>query len=240
MNLAINARDAMPDGGELRISVADGQPGQLVLAISDTGIGMDAAVMSRMFEPFFTTKPKGRGTGLGLATVYGIVEQSGGTLAVESEPGKGSTFRVAFPRAEGPTPFSSAKPSRTSRPDIEASVLVVEDDPLVRGLLNRVLDRAGYHVTIAKTPAEALEVVRAHAMSIDLLITDIMLPEMNGRQLAERVVDAYPAAKVLFMSGYTEDPAERANGADTLSWFIHKPFTPDSLARKVREVLVRQ
>ncbi len=246
LNLVVNARDAMPEGGRLTIETAntylDGAfalghpvvaPGPYVrLSVSDTGHGMDDATRVRVFEPFFTTKGPGKGTGLGLATVYGIVKQSGGYIFVRSEPGRGTTFDVYLPPVEQPIENAPGAPES---PGVEAgseTILLVEDDASVRGLARRALERYGYRVIEAGNGREALDVMRRHEGVINLLLTDIVMPEMGGRRSAEHVMLARPGIKVLYMSGYSgaEQPAEREA-------LIQKPFTPESLARKVRDVL---
>ena len=249
VNLAVNARDAMPDGGRLTLGVQalqsnrafvrtrpHAQPGRYVLlTVADTGCGMDAATRSRIFEPFFTTKEPGKGTGLGLATVYGIVRQSGGWIEVESEPGCGSTFRVFLPQIEAPAHTERAV-ATPILPRGTETVLLVEDEPMVRGLASEVLRRCGYTVLVAAQGEEALEIAARHAGVIHLLLTDVVMPIMGGRALAERCRAVRPDMQVLFMSGYTGDTVAPRDGA-TPGAFIQKPFTPLALARKVRELL---
>jgi PAS domain S-box-containing protein len=251
MNLVMNARDAMPSGGMLTIETANvavheayvcGHVGvergsYIVLTISDTGVGMDAATRARIFEPFYTTKPAGKGTGLGLATVHGIVAQSGGHIWVYSEPGYGTTFKIYLPRidAAGEAPRSSEPPPQA--PPGDATILLVEDEPLLRSLVGRVLLGYGYRILEAEDGPAALRVADAHEGSIDLLLTDVIMPGgINGHQLAEQVIARRPAIKVLYMSGYTEMVTAQmliANGQA----FVQKPFTPDTLARKVAETI---
>src|SRR2546428_2007652 len=244
MNLCLNARDAMPEGGHLTIETGLAEfneeycrlhiyaiPGQYVaLNVSDNGVGMDTATRERIFEPFFTTKELGKGTGLGLATVYGIVRQSGGNIWVESEPGKGSTFRIYFPRVAGVpeqvVEAVSPLPARGSE-----TILVVEDQNEVRALVQRILEDCGYVVLSAGEIADAVRIVERHSGPIHLLLTDMVMPQMNGAVLAERLVSLRPDMAVLYMSGYT-DCAIGNHGR-----FIQKPFAPDALARKVRGVL---
>jgi CheY-like chemotaxis protein len=249
LNLAINARDAMPTGGTLTLGTASVefsgetlpqglQPGRYVLlSVSDSGTGMDEETKSRMFDPFFTTKPRGEGTGLGLATVYGIVRQSNGAVDVESEPGQGTTLRIYFPpadRPEGPEPL---RQFLRERPRGTETVLLVEDEPAVRALARKALTGSGYRVLEAEDAAEALSVAHGQNGPIHLLLADVVMPHMNGRELAESLALFYPDAKVLFMSGHTEDAIIR-HGVQTRGIpFLQKPFTPDTLARKVREVL---
>jgi PAS domain S-box-containing protein len=250
LNLAINARDAMPNGGRLAFEVADDAmkesdarngatvvPGRYMrLTVTDTGEGMDDATRARVFEPFFTTKHKGKGTGLGLSTVYGIVKQSGGYIWVDSEPGKGATFRVYLPRVDeavGPAvvrqPTSSLRGSET--------ILVVEDEEAVRTLVRKVLERYGYRVLTAPTPKDATDIAASTTENISLLISDVVLPQMSGRALADRILPSKPGMRVLFMSGYTDDAIVHHGVLDEGTPFIHKPFTPQGLAHKVREVL---
>jgi two-component system cell cycle sensor histidine kinase/response regulator CckA len=251
MNLAVNARDAMPRGGRLEIETAnvdlDGayahthvqvQPGPYVmLAISDTGVGMDSATKDRIFEPFFTTKEKGRGTGLGLSTVYGIVKQSQGYIWVYTEAGKGTTFKVYLPRIEAPAePLGSPEPAIVSSGGRE-TILLVEDEESVRSLTRKTLEGKGYTVLPAADGGEAIEL--ASANRIDLLLTDMVLPGMGGSEIAARVRQIHPAIKVLYTSGYTDDTIVRRGMLEHGAAFVEKPFTPSLIARRVREVLDR-
>jgi signal transduction histidine kinase len=239
MNLTLNARDAMPDGGRLRIETGrvdsadvDGDlpPGAwATLVVADTGAGMDEATMQHVFEPFFTTKEPGKGTGLGLSTVYGIIEQSGGMIAVESEPGRGTIFRIALPAAAGEALPDPEEGDPEAAPAGAGTVLLVEDDAVVRGFVREALELSGYAVTEAAGPVEALEL--AGAREFDLVLTDVVMPDMNGRQLAERVTQLRPAARVLFTSGYPRDPMDAEDA------FLQKPYTMDELVRKVHDVL---
>jgi signal transduction histidine kinase/ActR/RegA family two-component response regulator len=240
MNLALNARDAMPDGGSLRIeleNLEDPEGQHVVMTVTDNGCGMDAATMSHIFEPFFTTKEEGRGTGLGLAMVHGIVEQSGGSIAVQSEPGRGTSFRVTLPRAkdgvvalEGPSAQSGAGP-RTE------TVLLVEDEPGVRTLARDVLRREGYEVLEAARGDEALDIAARHPRRIHLLLSDVVMPGMSGRHLWEQLSTSRPDAKVLFMSGYTDDAVVRHGIREAGLPFLQKPFSLAALADAVRRAL---
>ena len=251
VNLAVNARDAMPDGGKLTVETAnvlidasyvhshvEMTPGAYVLlAVSDTGIGIDEATQVRLFEPFFTTKEHGKGTGLGLATTYGIVKQSGGFIWVYSELGRGSSFKVYLPRvAETAEPFVLAARSVTDDAGSE-TLLVVEDDEAGRTYARRVLEARGYRVLVAGNGDKALAAAAAHEGSIDLLVTDVIMPGMSGATLAERLVASRPGLRVLFASGYTENTIVRHGILETDVAFLAKPYSPDALARKVREVL---
>jgi len=249
MNLAVNARDAMPRGGRLSIETANvemdesyvhghplARPGHYVmLAVSDTGTGMDAATQARIFEPFFTTKEAGKGTGLGLATVYGIVRQSSGFIWVYSEPGHGTSFKIYLPRVDEPV-----SPAGAPAPQVvggSETVLVVEDVAAVRAVTRQMLERQGYCVLEAANGATALSLARQHHSAIHLLVTDVVMPEVSGRELADQLVQLRPDMKVLFMSGYTDDAVVRHGILQEGIAYLQKPFTPDTLARKVRAVL---
>ena len=252
LNLAVNARDAMPKGGRLTIETAnvwidqeyaervgDVPAGRyVVLAVSDTGIGMDAATRERIFEPFFTTKEPGKGTGLGLSTVYGIIRQSNGHVAVYSEPERGTTFRLYLPRSEALSRrVTPARLVTKPAPTGTETVLLVEDDPAVRLVAARILGRQGYRVFEAPTPQEALSIVERHGGAIDLMMTDLVLPQMSGRELAERVQATAPEMRVLFMSGYTDDAVIRRGLLEPGMAFLGKPFTVEEMARTVRRAL---
>ncbi len=251
VNLAVNARDAMPSGGKLSVVTEnfvlrerdpliaeDMEPGEYVrLSIRDTGHGMDRDTMSRIFEPFFTTKETGKGTGLGLASVYGIVRQSGGHIRVESAPGEGTTFSVYLPRAE-----DAAAPARPPEPvpaggGGSETVLLVEDSDFVRALTHEILRLGGYRVLDASNGEEAIGLCRIHPGTIDLVLTDVVMPGMSGRELSERVKTLRPGIRVLYMSGYTDEAIARHGVLEPGMAFIEKPFTPDDLVRKVREIL---
>jgi two-component system cell cycle sensor histidine kinase/response regulator CckA len=250
-NLVVNARDAMPEGGRLTVETANAEldkdyadqhfpvpPGSYVLlAVSDTGTGMDPETKSRIFEPFFTTKEQGKGTGLGLATVYGVVKQSGGYIWVYSEPGQGTAFKIYLPRVrEAPEP---ARPSPAPAAPLRGSetLLLVEDDEMVRHLVSRMLKSRGYTVLTAADGTDTLRQLESHRGPIDLLITDVVMPGMSGREVALRVATLQPQVKVLYLSGYTDDAIVRHGVLEPGISFLQKPFSADALARKVREVL---
>jgi two-component system cell cycle sensor histidine kinase/response regulator CckA len=248
MNLTVNAIDAMPEGGTLTIETAnvdlDGEyvvghptirPGRYVmLAVSDTGIGMTRQMQERIFEPFFTTKEKGKGTGLGLSTVFGIVEQSGGAINVYSEPGRGSTFKVYLPSLDAQPPKAAATGDVEQPAGVE-TVLIVEDEDALRKVAVGILKRRGYRVLEGRNADEALRLCTLHDGPIELLLTDVVMPQMNGKQLAERAVALRPGIRVLYMSGYTDGIL--VNELSAGAAFLQKPFTPSALASKVRETL---
>ena len=252
MNLAMNARDAMPRGGRLTIRTRNVDPKEPVdleetagrqlrpkvaISISDAGIGISPEVKAHLFEPFFTTKGVGKGTGLGLATVFGIVKQSGGDITVESEPGKGATFTVILPSQPGPRRRGGSGASLRAVPRGTETVLVVEDEDAVRRIVKIALESAGYRVIEARNGPEALEAARTHSGEIQLVVTDVVMPKMSGRELVERIVKDHPGVRILYMSGYTDDAVVRHGIVESGVAFLQKPFTPLALARKVREVL---
>ncbi len=252
VNLVVNARDAMPRGGKVTIETANVvidehdtlkhvsiKPGQYVmLAVSDTGTGIDEETQAKIFEPFFTTKEVGKGTGLGLSTVYGIVKQSGGNIWVYSEPEVGTVFKVYLPRVEAA--------ERVEKPASEVTVfhgtetiLLVEDEDVVRGLTRRILAEAGYKVLDARSGAEAIQICQDYRGPIDLLLTDVVMPEISGKEVAERLQELRPSARVLFMSGYTDEAIVRHGVLNAKVEFIQKPFTWAKLGKKVRDVFTK-
>ena len=250
LNLAVNARDAMPRGGKLIIETRNVSADDpyfkshlaskanrfLMLSVSDTGTGMNDEILKRVFEPFFTTKEVGKGTGLGLATVHGIVNQSGGSIGVNSTPGEGSIFKIYLPVSEGLAEID-AEQSEQEIPPGQGTILLVEDEEMVRKLAAEILKANGYEVLTAGNGIEALRVSSEYAGSIELMITDVVMPQMGGRELAERMIPLRPKTRVLYMSGYTDDAIMRHGILDDHVSFIQKPFSPDSFALKVREVL---
>ncbi|MBN9120764.1 MAG: response regulator, partial [Planctomycetes bacterium] len=239
INLAVNARDAMPKGGTLTIecrNFADGADRFVRLTVSDTGTGMTDEVKARVFEPFFTTKELGKGTGLGLATVLGIVEQSGGRIAVESRLGVGTTFRVDLPAADA-APANEGRPVREAPSRGSETILLVEDEPAVRMMALHALQSCGYAVLDAENGEQALRAVQSFGIPIRLLVTDVVMPGIGGRELADRLKVAQPAVRVLYMSGYTDDESVRRGVEADRVHFLQKPFTPQVLTRRVRAVL---
>jgi two-component system, cell cycle sensor histidine kinase and response regulator CckA len=251
LNLAVNARDAMPQGGRLALETANVElgeadahrqvgviPGRYVrLAVRDTGSGMDAATQSHLFEPFFTSKEPGKGTGLGLASVYGVVTQSGGHIEVDSTPGRGTTFRIYLPRFE--ERLEAVEPAAVPRTSLQGleTVLLVEDEVGVRGVAQQILQSAGYTVLAASDGEEAVRLSAQRAGPIHLLLTDVVMPGMSGPELARRLAAMRPALKVMYMSGYPEDAIIRRDLLDPRTVFLPKPFTRETLVRKVRESL---
>jgi CheY-like chemotaxis protein len=246
LNLAVNARDAMPKGGMLTIGtrneVVDESSARaleiragdhVVLAVSDTGSGMDETTRSRVFEPFFTTKPLGKGTGLGLATVFGIVKQSAGGISVQSRPGQGSEFNIYLPRVRTEDSQKSLPPMSLAERGTE-TVLVVEDDMQVQAAVCRLLAARGYHVLRARGPRQALDVLVREGSAIDVLLTDVVMPEMDGRSLAARAAQMHPEIKVVFMSGHAEHPAASSVEAGPDELLVRKPFSPQQLTRALR------
>jgi CheY-like chemotaxis protein len=251
VNLAVNARDAMPQGGRLILEAANAdlddefvrrhvgaRPGpHVVLAVSDTGTGIPREIQPHIFEPFFTTKDQGKGTGLGLATVYGIVKQSGGYVQVNSEPGQGTTFLIYLPRLDDAT----VTVDRGARPVTAAAgsetILLVEDEEEVRELARDILRANGYTVLEARNGNEALLISERHQGPLDLLLTDVVMPRMSGRELAERLAPVRPVVSVLYMSGYTDDAVIQHGVYSSGTAFLQKPFTPAALIQRVRETL---
>ena len=250
MNLAVNARDAMPDGGTLRLRTANAtvcgptlaRPGlaageYVTLVVEDTGYGIDPKVLPNIFEPFYTTKAPGAGTGLGLATVYGIVKQSGGYVYVDSAPGEGARFSVFLPRAAAPDIVASSTSARPELPRGTETILLVEDETAVRMVARRMLEALGYTVREAASAAEALRIVEAEEGRVDLVLSDVVMPEQSGRSLAEQLAARWPRLRVLYMSGYTDDEILRRGLAEPGSAFLEKPFTAERLSSAVRRVL---
>ncbi|MGA2556672.1 MAG: ATP-binding protein, partial [Verrucomicrobiota bacterium] len=252
MNLVLNARDAMPNGGKLTIATSNvtldenyarAHPGVIpgdyvMLSVSDTGTGMTDEVKARMFEAFFTTKPKGRGTGLGLATCQTIVQQSGGHIGVYSELGQGTTFKVCFPRVDQPLDAAAGAFKGGPLPCGTETVMVVEDEPAVRSLARSILEGRGYVVLSASNGRDALHLARQHkGAPIRLVVTDVIMPVMGGKVMAEWLKETYPDLRILFTSGYTDDAIARHGVLDAGVEFLPKPYTPLTLARKVRELL---
>ena len=251
INLAVNARDAMPNGGKLHLTTANAKlptesrgnradpsrNGHVMLEVVDNGIGMTREIQQRIFEPFFTTKEAGKGTGLGLATVYGIVKQSGGEVQLHSEPMAGTTFRIFFPALATAVESLPAVATSQAAPRGNETVLIVEDDAALRALAARVLESSGYKVLLARNGVEALALCAAYQGAIDLVASDVVMPEMSGRPLVEKLAETRGEIRVLFMSGYTDDDVMRRGVLDGRTDFIQKPFTATQFATKVREVL---
>jgi CheY-like chemotaxis protein len=254
MNLALNARDAMPQGGEILFETANvelsgeeilvdaSEPpaaGRYVLlSVSDTGEGMDQETLTRIFEPFFTTKEPGKGTGLGLSTVYGIIKQSGGDIRAYSEPGTGSTFRIYLPRVDRQiAPAGGEREEQRRSPGGNETILLIEDNDMVRQVVRESLTRGGYAVIEAGCGAEGADLFERQAESIDLVLTDMVMPGMSGRDLAEKLRSIRPEVKVLFMSGFSSMKSRNGDIGETPGAFIKKPFTSMELLEKVRQML---
>ncbi|HEV2751358.1 MAG TPA: response regulator [Gemmatimonadales bacterium] len=251
VNLSVNARDAMPNGGRLmletknvdldgdypteRITIPAGR--YVMIAVTDTGTGMDAKTKARIFEPFFTTKPVGKGTGLGLATVYGVVQQSGGYIWLYSELGHGTSFKIYLPRVDAAASEAAVEEPVAGALDGSETVLVAEDEEAVRQIIEKALDAHGYRVLSARDGVEALERASAHAGQIDLLVTDVVMPDMNGRELSRRLTETRPDLKTLYLSGYTDDAILHRGVLQEGVAFLQKPFSLRMLARKIREVI---
>jgi CheY-like chemotaxis protein len=250
-NLCVNARDAIHDTGKINIETGTVTFDETfcaahvgfvtgkyaLLAVSDDGCGMDAETRSHLFEPFFTTKEVGKGTGLGLATVYGIVKQNNGFVDAYSEPGLGTTFKIYLPRHATEAGRTTKVDAAQSAASGHETILLVEDEPMILEITTKMLERQGYKVMAATTPGEAIRLAREHAGEIHLLMTDVVMPEMNGRDLAKNLLSLYPKLKRLFMSGYTADVIAHHGVLDEGVQFIQKPFSGQNLASRVREVL---
>jgi len=251
VNLAVNARDAMPDGGQLVIETAgvdldeeycrrhscSPSRSYAMLAVSDTGQGMSEEIKDHLFEPFFTTKEKGKGTGLGLAVIYGVVRQAGGTIEVYSELGQGTTFRIYLPRVEENAQRIEKESQAMEMPGGKETVLLVEDEVILRVLGVKVLKRLGYQVLEADSGGDALVIAERHTEPIHLLLTDVVMPGMNGRELAERMTKMHPEMKVLYTSGYAENVIAHRGVIEQGLNFIGKPYAPQQLAKKLRDIL---
>ena len=251
MNLVVNAKDALPEGGKIAIETSNVNLGDdvrrqfsyilpgpyILLSISDTGQGMSKETQAHIFEPFFTTKEKGKGTGLGLSTVYGIIKQSGGYVFVESEVGRGTRFRIYLPRVEEAAEAAGMTHAARSVAGGSETVLLAEDEESVRDLVRETLEGKGYKILACENADAALQMAAAHAGTIDLLITDLVMPGMSGRELAKRLCALRPQTRVLYLSGYTEDVLAHPGMIEPGTVFLQKPFTLQVLARRVREVL---
>jgi CheY-like chemotaxis protein len=251
MNLAVNSRDAMPSGGDLSIKTCNVLVDEAIvrrhsglalgpyamITVTDAGIGMDLATQAQVFEPFFTTKEQGKGIGLGLATVYGIVIQSGGFVSVHSELGRGTTFKIYLPQVAGMPETVKKAGTLSGLPAGSETILIVEDEESVRVSVRRILSKCGYSTLEARDGSEALELFAKHPDTIDLVITDVVMPEMGGRALADALLNISPGLKMIFMSGYTEDAVKQQGVLAPGSAFIEKPFTLQDFAKTVRETL---
>jgi CheY-like chemotaxis protein len=251
MNLCVNARDAMPEGGRITLEtlnvelhedfvrrhVGSTAGPHVMLSVSDTGTGIDPKTLARIFEPFFTTKETGRGTGLGLAMVYGVVKQSGGSIWVYSEVGRGTTFKIYLPQARDISETPVTKKPQVALLHGSETLLLVEDDRGVRELVSSMLKAQGYTVLTAEHPREVEALCQKHSGNIHLLLTDMILPGASGREIAKRVGLLRPGVKVLYISGYTDDVLVQSHGFEETSAFLQKPFSQSALAAKVREVL---
>jgi CheY-like chemotaxis protein len=251
-NLCVNARDAINGVGHILIRTAnisvdhafctrhpDGVPGDYVrLSVEDDGCGMDTEIREKLFEPFFTTKAMGEGTGLGLSMIYGIIRQNNGFIGVASTPGKGTVFDIYLPRDTGP-PVPDPEIGRRTTSGGTETILVVEDEAAILEMVRDMLENMGYQVLTANTPARALDIGKAHPDKISLLMTDVIMPEMNGKDLARRLTAAHPGLKTLFMSGYTADVIAHHGILEENVAFIQKPFSMNELAKRVRDVLDR-
>jgi CheY-like chemotaxis protein len=251
MNLVVNAKDAMPSGGKIsirtdRVTLDESYRPEntfikhgpyVMISVTDNGQGMDRETQARIFEPFFTTKEKGKGTGLGLSTVYGIVKQSGGYVFVQSEPSRGTTFTIYFPRVEEPCDVLGTTPAALGAAAGTETVLLVEDEDSVRQLVRETLEARGYRVLEAENGKAGVAVAASHAESIHLVITDVVMPGLGGHELVQQLVSVRPGIKVLYLSGYAPEAFSIPLGADAQKLFLQKPFTLQALSRKVREVL---
>lgn len=255
LNLVVNARDAMPNGGTIKIAVGAAEHADLniqwgsikqaanvvMLSVSDEGAGIPPDVRAQLFQPYFTTKPEGKGTGLGLSTVYGIVQQSGGAIALESEPGRGTTFKIYLPAESAPVEPEPALAEHRAPARLECAeggmILVAEDDPAIASVVRASLTRRGFNVLSAENADAALNLLSQHRGSVMLLLTDVMMPGKNGAALAEEASALQPGIKILFMSGYTADEAMHKTLERLGAGLIHKPFLPETLAQKISATL---